>query len=170
MSYLEDDAKAAICGCQYPIFRSLPVFSQTVEYALRAVVQLAFVAPAPSTTAALAKLTQVPPAYLSKVLQSLVKAGIVVSQRGIGGGVSLARDPTRLTILDIVSAVDPIRRIRSCPLQFASHGTALCPLHRRLDAALEQIELAFAGTTLADILEDSGEIQPLCESGRRSNR
>jgi Rrf2 family protein len=58
------------------------MLSQTVEYALRAVVQLAYVAPGASTTAALAKVTQVPPAYLAKVLQALVRAGIVSSQRG----------------------------------------------------------------------------------------
>jgi Rrf2 family protein len=140
------------------------MFSQTVEYALRAVVQLAYLSPEASTTAALAKVTQVPPAYLAKVLQALVRAGIVSSQRGIGGGVSLAKDPKELTILDIVNAVDPIRRIRTCPLDLVTHGTKLCPLHRRLDAALAQVEQAFRNTTLAEVLADPGKIKPLCES------
>jgi Rrf2 family protein len=143
------------------------MISQTVEYALRAVVQLAHVAPAASTTAALAEITQVPPAYLAKVLQLLVKAGIVTSQRGIGGGVSLARNPARLTILDIVSAVDPIRRIKTCPLELSTHGTKLCPLHRRMDAALAQVEQAFRATTLADVLGDPSRIKPLCEQQKK---
>ena len=108
------------------------MLSQTVEYALRAAVQLAALAPEPSTTAELAEVTRVPPAYLVKVLQSLVKAGIVVSQRGAAGGVSLACPAKKVTILDIVNATDPIRRIKSCPLDLATHGTKLCPLHRRL--------------------------------------
>ncbi len=141
------------------------MLSQTVEYALRAVVQLASVAPRTSKTSELAAVTQVPPAYLSKVLQSLVRAGIVSSQRGIGGGVGLAKDAKELTILDIVNAVDPIRRIKSCPLELATHGTKLCPLHRRLDAALAQVEQAFRATTLAEIIEDPGKIKPLCEVG-----
>jgi Rrf2 family nitric oxide-sensitive transcriptional repressor len=111
------------------------VFSQTVEYALRAVVQLASIAPEASTTAELAIVTQVPPAYLAKVLQSLVKAKIVVSQRGAGGGVSLACSAEKLSILDIVKATDPIQRIKTCPLDLVSHGAKLCPLHRRMDAA-----------------------------------
>lgn len=143
------------------------MLSQTVEYALRAVVQLAFVSPAASTTAELAAVTQVPPAYLVKVLQALVKAGIVASQRGAGGGVALARPAEELTILDVVNATDPIQRIKSCPLELSSHGTKLCPLHRRLDAALAQVEHAFRSTTLAEVIGDPGKIKPLCEVGTR---
>jgi Rrf2 family protein len=143
------------------------MFSQTVEYALRAVVQLAYLAPEASTTAALSSVTQVPPAYLAKVLQALVRAGIVSSQRGVGGGVALARDANKLTILDIVNAVDPIRRIKTCPLDLATHGTRLCPLHRRLDAALAHVEQAFGNTTLAEVINQPDKIRPLCETGRR---
>lgn len=140
------------------------MFSQTVEYALRAVVQLASIAPQASTTEALAEVTQVPAAYLVKVLQSLVKASIVRSQRGVGGGVALASGPDELTILDIVNAVDPIRRIKSCPLELATHGTKLCPLHRRMDTALAEVERAFRSTTLAEVLGDPSRIKPLCET------
>lgn len=139
------------------------MLSQTVEYALRAVVQLASIAPSTSTTSELAVITQVPPAYLAKVLQALVKAGIVTSHRGAHGGVSLAHSPDKLTILDIVNATDPIQRIRTCPLELASHGTKLCPLHRRLDAALAQVEQAFRNTTLAEVIGDPSKIKPLCE-------
>jgi Rrf2 family protein len=139
------------------------VLSQTVEYALRAVVQLASLAPAASTTAELARVTRVPPAYLVKVLQALTKAGIVVSQRGASGGVRLGQPADQLTILDIVNATDPIQRIRSCPLGLVSHGVNLCPLHRRLDAALAQVEHAFHTTTLAEVLGDASHIKPLCE-------
>jgi len=139
------------------------VLSQTVEYALRAVVQLASISPNTNTTAELAAVTRVPPAYLAKVLQALVRAGIVNSHRGAAGGVSLAHEPTELTILDIVNATDPIQRIRNCPLDLASHGTNLCPLHRRLDAALAQVEGAFRNTTLAEVLSEAGTIKPLCE-------
>ena len=89
------------------------MFSQTAEYALRSMSVLASKSPKVVTTLDLADATKVPPAYLSKVLQSLRKAGIVQSQRGIGGGVSLAKDAADITILEIINAVDPIRRARS---------------------------------------------------------
>jgi Rrf2 family protein len=139
------------------------MFSQTVEYALRAVAHLAYEAPSPRTTEQVAEATRVPPAYLSKVLQALSRGGIVKSQRGVGGGMSLARPAEELTILEVVNAVEPIQRIQSCPLGLKSHGVRLCPLHRRIDDALATVEAAFARTTLAEILAEPTHSPPLCE-------
>jgi Rrf2 family protein len=140
------------------------MFSQTVEYALRAAVDLASRGGEPATTDEVARRTQVPVAYLAKILQGLAKAGIVRSQRGVGGGVALAKAPEDLTILEVVNAVDPIRRIKTCPLKLSSHGARLCPLHRRVDDALAAVEAAFAGTTLAEVLAEPSSSVPLCES------
>jgi Rrf2 family protein len=142
--------------------RGFVVFSQTVEYALRAVVHLASQAPAPRTTDQIAEATRVPRAYLSKVLQGLVRGEVVQSHRGLGGGMSLVKSPEDLTILEVVNAVEPIQRIRSCPLGLASHGVRLCPLHRRLDNALAMVEEAFATSTLAEVLAEPTRSVPLC--------
>jgi Rrf2 family protein len=139
------------------------MFSQTVEYALRAVVFLAQQSPAARTTGQIARATRVPPAYLAKVLHSLAQAGVVRSQRGTGGGVALVKDPADLTILEVVNAVDPIKRIRECPLGLAAHGVRLCPLHHRLDNALALVEDAFRKTTLAEVLAEPSESIPLCD-------
>ncbi|WP_240928245.1 RrF2 family transcriptional regulator [Thalassoroseus pseudoceratinae] len=139
------------------------LFSQTVEYALRAVVFLASEAPEASTTNQIAEATRIPPAYLSKVLQALGRGGVVRSQRGVGGGMSLHKTPEELTLLEVVNAVDPIIRIRTCPLELSAHGAKLCPLHKRLDSALESVEKAFAETTLADILMEPSTSIPLCD-------
>lgn len=148
------------------------MLSQTVEYALRTVVHLAANAPASCTTAELAEATRVPAAYLSKVVQSLARAGIVHSQRGSGGGISFAADAEGLTVLDVVNVVEPIQRIKTCPLGLATHGKKLCPLHRRMDAALAAMEQAFGATTLADVLADPSYVRPLCEANpkRRKTR
>ncbi len=139
------------------------MFSQTVEYALRAVVHLADQAPEPRTTEQIAKATLVPKAYLSKVLQGLCAAEIVLLKRGIGGGAMLAKTPDQLTILEVVNAVEPIRRIRTCPLGLVAHGVNLCPLHKRMDDALATVEAAFRDTTLAEILAEPTGSHPLCE-------
>ena len=96
--------------------------------------------------------TRVPRAYLSKVLQALVRGGVVQSQRGLGGGMTLVNSPQKLTILAVDNAVEPIERIRTCPLGLAAHGVHLCPLHRWLDNAMASDEEAFAATTLAELL------------------
>jgi Rrf2 family protein len=143
------------------------MFSQTVEYALRAVVHLADKAPAARTTDQIAEATRVPKAYLSKVLQGLCRSGIVQSKRGLGGGMVLTKTPAELTILEVVDAVEPVGRIRECPLGLAAHGVPLCPLHRRLDNALAAVEDAFRKTTLAEILAEPTDSPPLCEGPRR---
>jgi Rrf2 family transcriptional regulator, nitric oxide-sensitive transcriptional repressor len=128
------------------------MFSQTAEYALRAVAYLAEQG-APRTVAQIAAATKVPPSYLSKVMQSLARAELVVSQRGLHGGFRLAVATTQLCVYDIIQAVDPIVRIHSCPLELPQHAKALCPLHQRMDDALAQVELAFRKTTFAEVLE-----------------
>lgn len=139
------------------------MFSQTVEYALRAMVYLADQAPAARTTDQIAEATRVPKAYLAKVIQGLRQAGVVHSKRGAGGGVTLVKTPDQMTILDVVNAVEPIARIRHCPLGLKAHGVRLCPLHKRMDNALAMVEAAFRNTTLAEILAEPTSSRPLCE-------
>lgn len=139
------------------------MFSQTVEYALRAAVHLASRPDRRCTSHEIAAATKVPRPYLAKVLRQLHRAGVLAAQRGVGGGVRLARPPAQLTILEIVNAVDPIRRILTCPLDLASHGAVLCPLHRRLDQALASVEKAFASSTLAELLAEPTTSVPLCD-------
>jgi Rrf2 family transcriptional regulator, nitric oxide-sensitive transcriptional repressor len=143
------------------------MFSQTVEYALRAVVHLADKAPAARTTDQIAEATRVPKAYLSKVLQGLSRGGIVHSKRGLGGGMVLTKSPAELTILEVVDAVESVGRIKECPLGLKAHGVRLCPLHRRMDNALATVEDAFRKTTLAEILAEPTDSPPLCEGPQR---
>jgi Rrf2 family transcriptional regulator, nitric oxide-sensitive transcriptional repressor len=75
---------------------------------------------------------------------------------------SLVKSPKDLTILEVVNAVEPIQRIRTCPLGLAAHGVRLCPLHRRLDNALAIVERAFASTTLAEVFAEPTKSIPLC--------
>ncbi len=129
------------------------MFSQTTEYALRAAVHLATHAPAPQTTQQIAEATQVSPSYLAKVLQALGRAGIVISQRGLHGGMALSREPSAIMVLEVVDAVEPLERIERCPLGLAAHAESLCLLHRKLDDAIASIRTAFGATSLAELIE-----------------
>jgi len=139
------------------------MLSQTVEYALRAVVTLAQQDGQSCTAQRLAALTHVPGPYLSKLMQVLVRAGLVRSQRGLHGGFVLARGPDELTIWDVVQAVEPLERIETCPLSLRAHAVQLCPLHRRLDEAIALVERSFRATTLAELLKPGDGVTPLCE-------
>lgn len=135
---------------------------KTAEYALRAVVWLASKPDQTESADRLAEATKVPRRYLHKVLQDLVRAKLARSQPGPHGGYTLARSPDAITILDVVNAVAPLERIRSCPLGLPSH-TRLCPLHRELDNVYAASEKALASVAIARLLRSTSPIVPLCE-------
>ena len=140
------------------------LFSQTAEYALRAVVCLAGEPSRAQTTAGLANITRVPTNYLSKLMQTLRKAGLVEARRGVGGGFTLSRPPGEITVLQVLEIVDPIQRIETCPLGLTSHGSNLCPMHRKLDDALAHLQKTFSESTIQDLLDTPGQSRPLCET------
>lgn len=139
------------------------MFSRTVDYALRATCYLGQRAPEALTTVEIAANTNVPLAYLSKVIQSLSKAGIVKTQRGVGGGIRLIDSPEDLTLLRVVNAVEPISRIRTCPVGANGAARGLCSLHRHMDEAMQMIEDRFRNTTMADVIAESESDSPLCD-------
>lgn len=129
------------------------MLSQTSEYALRAIVCLAEKPGQQLTAQEIATATAVPADYLAKVLLALARAGIVRSQRGRNGGFTLAGRPEDLNVLQVVDAIDPLKRIERCPLGREEHLHALCPLHRRLDEAVERTQEAFRGCSIADVVD-----------------
>ncbi len=138
------------------------MISQTVEYALRAIVTIAQQEGRPFTAKQISATTQVPLPYLSKLMQGLVRGGIVTSQRGLHGGFVLVKAPKQLTLWEIIDVVEPIQRIRNCPLGIASHAGTLCPLHRNLDNVMATAEKMFRDLTVADMLSQPGSVSPLC--------
>jgi Rrf2 family protein len=138
------------------------MISRTAEYALRAAVCLASDRGRPFTTPEIAKLSRVPLDYLAKVMQALVRSGLVRSRRGKGGGFLLAEVPKEITALDIVRAVEPIPRLHGCPLGLPTHEGGLCPLHRKLDEAAAEVERALEATPIAALLEGADHRTPLC--------
>lgn len=131
------------------------MISQSAEYALQAMVCLAGHSGQAKTVHHIAEETGVPKGYLAKVMQEVARAGLVSSQRGLGGGFSLTRSPDQITVLDVVNAVDPIKRITRCPVGNPDHEPDLCPLHRKLDEAASVIEDSFRACTLAELIEPS---------------
>jgi Rrf2 family protein len=137
------------------------MISRTVEYALRAVVCLAGHAPASLSAGRVSAETGVPVSYLSKVLQSLVRGGLVAATRGARGGYAFAGKPASVTVLGVVNAIEPVERIESCPAGLKWHGGnggRLCPLHRCIDSAAGEVERTFGSKTIADLLAEGGGV------------
>lgn len=109
---------------------------------------------------------------MSKVLNSLVRAGVVTSQRGPSGGFLMARRPEEVTMFDIVTALEPFPRIERCPLSLPEHSDHLCSLHATLDGLAQVAEETLKSKTLAALLRPSvgrGECE-FCTSRACQNR
>ena len=87
--------------------------SQGVEWAFHTCLNLSWV-DAPVPTGPLAAFYELPPAYLNKQLQALVRAGILTSTSGPRGGFQLAREPGAISLLDIVAAIEGPDELFQC--------------------------------------------------------
>lgn len=77
-----------------------------VEWALHSCLELHWAAPTPVPSARLAELRELGSPYLNKHLQALVRAGLVRSTPGPGGGFALARDASEISVLAVVEAIE----------------------------------------------------------------
>lgn len=105
--------------------------TRAADYAVRVMVHLASLPPgARVQRSALVETSDVPESFLSKVLQRLVAAGLVMSRRGGGGGFELALPPNKITLLQVVEAMDgPIRLNRCVPGDSGCERSGHCPVH-----------------------------------------
>jgi Rrf2 family protein len=138
------------------------MIGKTSTYGIRAMLALAR-APAgeyvPATR--IAELVQVPPSYLSKLLQILARAGLVQSVRGLTGGFRLARAAGSISLYDIVEPLEPIERWSGC---FLGNSTCseenACAIHDRW----KKVQQAYLGmlrrSTLAEL---AGSGTPECQ-------
>ena len=135
------------------------MLSQTAEYALRAILFLADHEGDLLAIPRIAKGTNVPAGYLSKVLQSLRRAGLVESQRGKKGGFMLQRSPEDITLQEVISAVHPPRHREQCPLRSSgacpkydhlpeAQRPRMCPLHSMLLEMSQSMEKHFSGVSV----------------------
>ena len=128
------------------------MLSQTSQYALRTVLQLATLPPGERGSAVdLARRLGVPANYLSKTLHQLARAGVVTGTRGKHGGFVLARPAHRIKLAEVVAPFQDVGQ-RSCLL---GGPTCLdsrpCAAHGHWKAAAEQVATFFSRTTVADL-------------------
>jgi len=134
-----------------------------VDYAIRALLELAAAGDVRVTRDELAEAQDIPPRYLEAVLSQLRQAGLVAGHRGASGGYSLARDPKDITIAEISRAVDgPLALVqgqRPESVSYEGNSEHLANLWIGLRAAVRSV---MESVTVADVLR--GELPPDVES------
>ena len=136
-----------------------------VDYAVRAAVELARVAPDDGTAPRPLKGQQVaaaqaiPPKFLENILAELRRSGIVGSMRGAEGGYWLTRRPEQVSIADIIRAVEgPLADVRGVRPESLDYGDDLEVLQRTWIAVRANLRGVLEHVTLADLV--AGTLEP----------
>ncbi|MBZ0171078.1 MAG: Rrf2 family transcriptional regulator [Phycisphaerales bacterium] len=146
------------------------MISRTAEYAFQALAFLSQSRGGAVTTREIAEATGLPADYLSKILRSLRKHGILLAHRGIGGGFALARPASSIGVLDVLTGLgEKLPSVERCPLGIAGH-TEVCQVHGTINDAVHQIRCRFSNLSIQDLTEnmDPASIRCCLDDSARS--
>ena len=141
------------------------IYSAACSYAIRALTQLSLVRPNGYVLIdELCESADLPRHFVAKIFQNLVRQGLLVSARGRGGGFVLSRPPDKITLMDIVAAVDGDEQFDQCAVGLARcDDRQPCPQHEefktirtRIRSFLEQTTLQRMSRTLKRKMELNG--------------
>jgi Rrf2 family transcriptional regulator, iron-sulfur cluster assembly transcription factor len=145
------------------------LYSRSAEYALRAVVHLAALAPGEyALVKTVAAETSIPSHFLAKILQELARDGFLKSSKGPGGGFRLGQSADEISMLRIVEAVDGAGRFDRCIGGSPEcNDRAVCAMHDSWKALRSRIIEYLGGTSVADLAKALGEKRRLLSRPRR---
>lgn len=123
------------------------------EYAVRAVLYLSSQPEGKiSLISEIAETQEVPKSYLSKIMQHLVRAGLVKSRRGINGGFMLARPAEMITMRQAIEAVEGPIFLNVCLVRKGEcHRDDFCPVHLVWKEAQRRLLEVLDGKTMAEL-------------------
>ena len=91
--------------------------TRQADYAIRAILFLASLKPGErAATSQIAESKKIPSSFLAKIISQLSIAGLIHTSRGARGGVSLARIPSEISVLDVVEAIDGPIALNDCTI------------------------------------------------------
>jgi Rrf2 family protein len=127
--------------------------SRKVDYALRAVIYLSLQKGDRSVPAKeIASRRRIPRKFLEKIIQDLMRADIVKSQRGAHGGYTLTRMPEQVTFRDVIEAVEGPISLNLCVSERQDCSVlSTCNMQRVWQEGQRRMLEYFADTTLADL-------------------
>jgi Rrf2 family protein len=131
--------------------------TRQADYAVRAVLHLARINGSQrAATSQVAQAQHIPPSFLAKIISQLSIAGLLHTSRGARGGVTLARNPEDITLLEVIEAIDGPIMLNEC---VGENSTCTfdedCPLRPVWCEAQEELVGRLRGTNFQQLLEQS---------------
>jgi len=132
--------------------------TRQADYAVRAVLYLAKQNGAGrAPTSQIAREQRIPPSFLAKIVSQLSVAGMVQTSRGARGGVSLAREPKDISLLEVVEAIDGPITLNECvpDSSLCTFGDD-CPVHGVWSDVQQKLVRELSATSFADLMASRG--------------
>ncbi len=133
------------------------MFSTSCHYGLQAMLYIAMHASDESNVElkVVAKEQDIPRHFLSKILQQLVKNDLLISMKGPTGGFRLARPPEKITLIEIIAAIDGLGVFNKCGIGFKQcNDKNPCPIHDDYKKVRAQVQDLFKSKNLKETVED----------------
>ena len=128
--------------------------TRQADYAVRAVLHLARNGDQRTATSSIAEEQHIPPSFLAKIISQLSIAGLLHTSRGARGGVTLAREPREINLLEVIEAIDgPIQLNECVESDGACAFEEACPLRPVWCEAQEELVNRLKGTNFKSLLE-----------------
>jgi Rrf2 family protein len=141
-------------------------FNKSTRYALYAALEMAQLEDQGQVTVSqVAQRYRIPETALAKAFQRLVRSGLAAGTRGVGGGYRLVKDPSKITVLDVVSVFEPPRPLRQCLVQDQPgkpcSDFTTCRLRKLFDEVDQTARSTFASVTLDTLVGKRSRIPGL---------
>ncbi|MFV0553493.1 MAG: RrF2 family transcriptional regulator [Mangrovibacterium sp.] len=137
------------------------MLSKTCKYALRAIIYIAKNS-ADGKKIRIKSITEeidVPAHFLAKILQNLVKDGVIQSTKGPSGGFYIDRPLAEIPLSEVVEVIEGKEYLNHCLLKNEpcdcqqSEGAKLCPLHEHFSEVRQEVKRFYQETTIQSVLE-----------------
>ncbi len=128
--------------------------TRETDYAVRCVVYLAKEQDRIASVGEIAEQMHIPKSFLAKILQQLVREGIVESIRGVNGGFRLLKKPDHITLLEVLTAIQGIAPVNICAIdKRLCSMTSHCGVHPVWLEIRREIERRLATRSISSLLE-----------------
>ncbi|MEJ8755615.1 Rrf2 family transcriptional regulator [Pontibacter sp. H259] len=132
------------------------MLSKTAEYALRAIVYIALndAQGLKVGIKEIAKELELPAHFMGKILQDLVRKGIIASVKGPGGGFYLHRQASEISLLEVITTIDGLEAFRKCGMGMKMCSDLHpCPLHNEIKAYRDQLLKVFSSKSIQNLVD-----------------
>ncbi len=127
--------------------------TRETDYAIRCVLYLAREADRVASVTEIARSMHIPKSFLAKIVQRLVRSGLLESLRGAQGGLRLARDPSQLNLLEIMEAIQGPAGINMCAVNSKRcRLSSSCGVHPIWVDIRKEVEERLKRETIAGLL------------------